>query len=85
MSINDWPESFPVAPDIKSINISALGREEKKLVWDHLKDKHPKKAGELQILMADPIFCSLMRDFGGEILLEVRYLSSGLRYQLGCE
>jgi hypothetical protein len=84
MSINDWPESFPVAPTIKSINISALARDEKKLVWDHLLDCHPKKAEEIKLLMSDQIVLDLMAELGGEILLEVKYLSNGLRYHFGC-
>lgn len=83
MQENNWPIPVKVAPYKKLIRVDELSTTEKKLLSDHLKSKHPKKAKELYTFLnateEDAFVQGLKALMGASLALEAAYLPACLK------
>lgn len=79
-AFKDWATVCEVGSYTPKLSISALLPDQKRTLWEHLKKSHPDKAREISLVMCDPLIIELMCDFGGELLLEEKYVPDSLRW-----
>lgn len=76
----DWPEACETRSYCPNISISALLPDQKRLLWQHLRNSFPEKAQSISQIMDDPIVLDLIEKFGAELLLEEEYVPNQLRW-----
>lgn len=72
--IVNWPEPVETGQYIPSVVVSSLPPETKAAVWEHLKRAHPMEARRIQLMMRDTGVQRLIREFGGGLLIEAKYI-----------
>lgn len=72
-----WAATLEIGLDVGDLNL-----EEKKVLWDHLKNSHPEYASELKSLLSSQPFLSLIANFAAAPVVEEVYVPKSLRWKL---
>lgn len=75
------PEPIKTGTYKPSVNINTLSPDQKREVWEHLKEHHPEIALQVTELMKDQGVKKLMAEFDGGLLVEKKYLPQTFTYK----
>lgn len=78
-TLPDWPTPVTGAKVTPSLSIGKLTHDQKRMLWEHLKQYHPNKATEIKCLMEDPNVRILIDTFGGSLLIENHIVPGNLK------
>jgi len=76
------PQQFIASSYSPLIIVNQLSKEDKDLLWVHLKEKHPKKAKSLVTAMSDPFVKMIMDKKNGLsalLAIELKYVPEHLK------
>lgn len=77
-----WPTVVFVEAYEPRLCVSDLTQDEKKLLWDHLRESHPAIAHELASIAKDPLVKELINGFGAGFCIQKKYTPEVLMAKL---
>ena len=70
----EWPTPVQAGKYEPALRISSLSRDEKQILWKHLKKSHPTKAKAISEIMDDPIVRSMIDTFDASLVIEKEFV-----------
>lgn len=73
-----WPEPVEVIDSRPSVNLSALPRDQKRKVWNHLTEHHPEMAKLLFDIGSDDALQSLIAETNATLEIDAKFIPGNL-------